>query len=537
MFAWLRPRESLEEGEVARGLRSLLFDGMASQAMGVLTSGAFLVAFALLLGASNKAIGLLAAIGPFAQALQIPAVFLVDRLRVRKAVVVLGSFLSRSAWVLIALVPFAVPEEYRLTVFLVALFAFFGLGAISTCAFSSWMRDLVPESTMGSYFAKRLAGAIAVGAGLSLLAGFGVDLYRQHFPEREIAVYSILFGLGTVFGMVGLWFLGRVPEPRMTAAPTQGFLATLARPFRDRGFRTLLVFLGTWNFAITLAAPFFAVYMLRRLELRMGYIISLAVLSQLVNVAFLRIWGRLADRFTNKSVLTVSGPLFLVSIVLWPFLTMPEPHALTVPLLVVIHVLAGMSSAGVTLCAGNIALKAAPRGTATAYLATNALTSGLAATVGPLLGGLTADWFANRELSLTLRWATLTDGAAAFELPAISLRGLDFLFILSFVLGLYAIHRLLAVKEAGEVEERVVMSEFYGEVRKMAQHVSNVPGLRYLTVFPYERVKDAIGAIRPRDDAELESPEAPPRGEGEGQALGKDEAGREEGEPPGQEGP
>jgi len=45
-------------------------DGVASQAMGVLTGGAFLIAFAIKLGASNFVIGLLAAIGPLSQLLQ-----------------------------------------------------------------------------------------------------------------------------------------------------------------------------------------------------------------------------------------------------------------------------------------------------------------------------------------------------------------------------------------------------------------------------------------------------------------------------------
>ena len=70
-------------------------------------------------------------------------------------------------------------------------------------------------------------------------------------------------------------------------------------------------------------------------------------------------------------------------------------------------------------------------------------------------------------------------------LPAISLKGLDFLFIGSFLVGLYAMHRLLAVRETGEVEERIVMTELYAEVRKSVRHVSNVAGVRHLTYFPY----------------------------------------------------
>ena len=233
--------------------------------------------------------------------------------------------------------------------------------------------------------------------------------------------------------------------------------------------------------------------MLKRLGMSIAAVLALSVLSQVFNVLFFRVWGRLADRFSNKSVLMVSGSLFVISIILWPFLTMPEEHVLTIPLLVVIHVLTGVSTAGVTLCSANIALKSAPYGKATAYLASNALVNGLAATAAPILAGIAADWFSTKELSLAFRWISLESGAKPFEIPAFDLRGLDFLFVIAFLLGQYALHRLLAVKEEGEVEEDVVVNELYGQVRKAVRHVSNVAGLRQLTYFPYAILKE----IRP----------------------------------------
>ena len=94
MLRWLQPQDQIEEWQVQSGLRMLLCDGACSQAMGAFTGGAVLVAFAVLLGASNLVIGLLAAVGPLTQILQIPAVFLVDRTGVRKVLVVLSSLLS-----------------------------------------------------------------------------------------------------------------------------------------------------------------------------------------------------------------------------------------------------------------------------------------------------------------------------------------------------------------------------------------------------------------------------------------------------------
>ena len=190
---------------------------------------------------------------------------------------------------------------------------------------------------------------------------------------------------------------------------------------------------------------------------------------------------------------------------------MPEPHFLTIPLLVVIHALAGISAAGVGLCSGNIALKAAPKGSATAYLATNALIAGIAAALAPILAGIIGDGLADQELSLTFRWATIERGSEAFVLPAISLRGLDFLFILSFVFGLYAVHRLLAVEEHGEVEESVVISELYAQARRVVRTISTVEGLRQLPLFPYEKLKQML--VRKKDDEQ--------RNQADGNATGQ----------------
>ena len=491
MIEWLRPQDQVAEPDVDRGLKMLLIDGMCSQVMGVLTGGAFLVAFAMLLGASNTVIGLFAAVGPLTQILQIPAIFIVDKTRLRKTLVVTSSFLSRLTWLAVAVMPWVVPAEQRVSVLLICLFLYFGLGTLSGCAFNSWMRDFVPEKIMGSYFAKRFAIATAIGAVLTLMAGVGVDFGNKLLPTRT-AVYSILFVVGGAAGLVGLYFLGRIPEPRMTAEPTRGLFRVLFQPFSEHNFRKLLWFLASWNFAVNLAAPFFVVYMIARLQMSMAWVLGLSVLSQMTNVFFFQLWGRLADRFSNKSVLGVSGPLFILSILIWPFTTMPEKHFLTVPLLVIIHALAGMSTAGVTLCASNIALKAAPRGKATAFLATNALVSGIAATLAPILAGLAADRFAREELTLGLRWSSMASGAARFELTGINLRGLDFLFVLAVLFGLYALHRLIVVREEGEVEEKIIVAQLFRETRKAVRHISNVGGLRQLTYFPYSRLKELI---------------------------------------------
>ena len=94
-----------------------------------------------------------------------------------------------------------------------------------------------------------------------------------------------------------------------------------------------------------------------------------------------------------------------------------------------------------------------------------------------------------------------------FDLSALSLKGLDFLFVIAVLFGIYAMHRLLAVREEGEVEEKVILSQLYGEVRKAVRHVSNVAGLRQQYYFPFsklEQVAEADSASRAATDEQRE---------------------------------
>ena len=119
----------------------------------------------------------------------------------------------------------------------------------------------------------------------------------------------------------------------------------------------LIVFLSTWSFAANLAAPFFAVYMLKSLGYSLTAVVILTTASQLSNLAAVSLWGNLIDRFSNKAVLRYSAPLFLLCDLAWTFTGLPWTAPVVFYLLLAIHVLMGVATAGVALASGNIAMK------------------------------------------------------------------------------------------------------------------------------------------------------------------------------------
>jgi MFS family permease len=472
---------ALDEEKVEAGLRGVLKDGIATQAMGTLTTGPFLVAFALQMGGSNFAVGLLAAIPFLTQLFQVPAVFLVEAVRRRRGICIIGESVSRLSLLVVAAAAFAPKGETAVALLVIGLFLHASFGAVAGCSWNSWMRDFVPQQRLGAVFAKRLLMAAALSALLSFLGGAFVDAWSRLVTLERGFAYAVLVLIGAACGALGIKFVGAIPEPPMPQTTSVGLLPMLRRPLADPNFRRLMTFLGTWNLAVNLAAPFFTVFMLTTLHMDMTSVMVMSVISLVPNVLLIGVWGRYADRFSNKTILAVCGPMFILAIFAWTFVTFPEKHRYTMHMLVAIHLLMGIATAGVTLASGNIGLKLAPKGEATAYLALLSLVNALAAGVAPIFGGLFADFFAQRELALVMQWFSPERSATV---PILILRHWGFFFIFATLVGLFSLYRLRAVREAGEVEERVILQELMLEARRSIRNLSTVSGLRALASFP-----------------------------------------------------
>jgi len=476
-------KDQLNDDDIQSGLRTFMKDALATQMMNTLTASTFIVAFALLLGASNFIIGLLASIPLLAQLIQIPAIQLVETYRIRRAIYVYAATTSRVFLLGLVIIPFIIPFSGAI-IFLILVLLFRAVfAAVSTCSWNSWMHDIVPQESLGDFFSKRMALATILAIPLGLVSGFYIDYLSLVSPDTVLFGFSIIFLLGFCAGLIGVYFISKISEPKINPPSKESrFFKRLKIPFEDTNFKHLIYFLAPWNFAVNLAAPFFTVYMLILLQLPILYIIIFAVISQITSLAFLRIWGRLSDQMSNKSVLGLSGTLLIFSIFGWTFTTLPTAHLLSVSLLVLIHILIGISTAGVTLASGNIILKLSPKGKGTIYLSATSIINSLAAGVAPILGGILVDIFIFTEFSLNLSWISPTFGLI---IPIISIRYYDFLFIIAFFIGLYSIHRLAYVKEVGEVKRREVLHALVSEVRNSTRQLSFLRGLRNLFHIPF----------------------------------------------------
>ncbi|KXH69874.1 MAG: hypothetical protein AM326_04950 [Candidatus Thorarchaeota archaeon SMTZ-45] len=498
------PKPPLTSEETDRALAKMVKQGIAAQVKTTFTESVFLVGFALLLQAPNIVIGILAAIPSVTQLLQIPSIFLLEKYRNRRQLNTYTQLGNRFGILLMALIPFIAIGEIGLLLLIGAMFIQSVFTAIGSPSWNSWMRDLVPPDRLGRFFSTRMAltGLVAIVASLS--GGFFISNWLAYIDPSDmvgqLSTYSVLFFIAFLFGMMAIYYTRTTPEPPMHSRHEElSFAQLLAEPFQNENYRNLMIFSAVWSLSTSFASPFFTVYLLdvNILGLEVVFVAGLVALTQLTSVIFLRLWGRLADRFSNKSILQVTLPFFIIGTFLWTFSSIARNYGVLIPLIILIHIFNGFSAAGVNLSSNNIGLKLAPRGESATYLAARGSIIAVTGAIAPVIAGLLADLFAHHTIEFSLSW--LIDGELFTLIPAYRLSGIDFLFVISSIIGIYAIHRIALVKEEGEVEEKVVIDALIAETRRNVRTVSTVDGLRHTFEAPLKVTRRGRRKKKPAD--------------------------------------
>jgi len=450
-----RPSENLTDQQVESGLKLVVKDGLATEAMASLAGGAFLVAFALKMGATNFQIGLLAALPTIANIFQLVSIWLVQRYNNRRAIAVIASVFARSPLFIIALLPFLVSPATGLKVLVFLLFIHYFIGSVSGMSWNSWMKDMIPEKVLGSFYSHRNRLTQIVSVTLSIAVALMLDYVRTNYADKEVMAYSIMFLIAGVFGFLGTYFLSKVPEPKSHLV-NENIFKLVKKPLKDKNFRKFLVFNSFWAFSLNFATPFFTIYLMKTIQLPLSYIIGLGVLNQVSGIVFVKLWGRYSDKYSNKTIIRICAPVYIACIFAWTFTTLPSVHIFTIPLLVIIHVFMGISMAGINLGLHNIGIKLAPKGEAIIYMSARTMIISLFPAIAPLIGGLMADFFASHQLSWILQWKSPT---GISMVPIFELQAWDFFFVISGSLAIFSLRKLRIVKEEGEVDKEVMMNE------------------------------------------------------------------------------
>lgn len=471
----LKPSPQLTEQQVQTGLKQVIKDGLTAEAMVCFTGGTFLMSMAVLMNATNFQIGLLTSLPIFTNIFQLLSIWLVQRYNNRRAIMVVCSFIARTPLFAIGLLPFLFSGGTSIKVLLFMLSFHYLFGSIAGASWSSWMKDLVPEKMMGSYFGRRRRMMLILNTVLSVLLAMTLDYVKAWYPQYELTAYAVMFLVGGLCGMLGVWALARTPEPQ-SFLPKENLLKLFSKPLRNRNFRKLMVFQSAWTFACSICTPFFAVFMMKTMGLPLSYIIGLGLVSQLSTICSIQMWGKNADRFSNKTIIAIAAPLFVGCILGYLFVAQAESRAMVLGLLTLIHILGGFSLAGITLALDNFGMKLAPREEAIVFISTRNIVVALIGALAPMLGGWLADVLANQSITLSL--------PVLGGITLLHLQGWSFLFLAGGLLAVASLRLLYHVSEEGETARPEAVGHMRVAFRASVQEKWNREALRSLIYYP-----------------------------------------------------
>ena len=376
------------DDRVARTLRLSVYDGVGYSVM-VGAGESYFVPWAIFLGASNGVLGALVAFPQLIGSLsQLATEWLIRLARSRRRLVLWCVSLQALTFVPIFGLTWC-PAHWRSAVLVTSVCAYWTFQLVAAPAWSSWLGDLVPSAHRGAYFGRRSRVMQLATFGSMLLAGLALTEFRDH--RAAWWGFAAIFGLSLLARLVSFALLWMQHESTAATAPDQSAWLSLRRTFENPPRRRLVLYLSSMSFAVYVAAPYFAPFMLRTRGgggLAWSYatftlVTGIAVLSKFV---FLPLWGRAADRFGARRCLVLSGWLIVALPLPW-LVPATWPKAQLVVLLLA-QVWSGLAWAGHELCSFTFLLESAPAAERTRLAAAMSMANGIMLFAGASLGAL-----------------------------------------------------------------------------------------------------------------------------------------------------
>ncbi|MCX8175336.1 MAG: MFS transporter [Candidatus Micrarchaeota archaeon] len=370
--------EGLSDKERKSSMRLITAEGMAYSAMAG-SGDAYVSAAAVALGASNFYIGTLTALPHFVGALfQFGSLSALRIAKNRKMLVMIGCLLQALTWlpVVAALVW---PSE--ISVELIILFFSLGSGfsLFINPAWSSWVSDIVPENERARYFANRNRLMQFTLFAVTFLAGVALNWLEVSIGARLAFAVAFFFAFLARFSTVFLhWKTADVKyEIQLIKEIGMKHLFLLPAYRHELWF---LWFVALMSFAVQFASPFFTPYILENLNYdvgTLGVLTAVAVLAKIVSFPY---WGKIIDRFGNRTALIACA--YAAPFV--PFLWLLSGNFW---MLVLFQLYSGFVWSGYDLAVFNYALSLVSRELRPSFMSKYNIFSGVFYAAGALAGG------------------------------------------------------------------------------------------------------------------------------------------------------
>ena len=194
--------------------------------------------------------------------------------------------------------------------------------AMSGPAWFSWMGDIINEKDRGKYFAKRNIITSIVAIITTLMSGFLLDYFKAN--NELFLGFAIFFFIAMTFRLSSRELFKKQYEPKIKLEKEYYFsFLEFIKKMRSNNFGRFTIFRTTLSLTVQIAAPFFAVYMLR--DLGFSYLtFTIVILSPTIfGLLVAPLWGRFSDKYGNYQVMKITSIGVGIIPLLWLFTRTP----------------------------------------------------------------------------------------------------------------------------------------------------------------------------------------------------------------------
>lgn len=420
-----KPGRPITKDAIRTSLRASTIDSAFAAVYTITTSGVLLSNFLVELHASPVAIGMLTSIPMLVNLIQPVGAYLSERITSRFQYSLWTNGPARLVWIilLLGIVAFSwgLVNSQQLVILTLGILVVSSLSnGLGGASWLSWMAQIVPRRLRGRYFGLRNSVASLTNLICVPLAGLAISKWYS----GAIQGYGVVVFVGILAAIISLgcqYFQVDINPQQQNTLPDQisenkalsieaidrdlpntentetksdlalsGDSSSGKSIFKDFNFLMFLLYFGLWAFAVNLGAPFFNYYLLDTLDIDVSWVAIYGSLRAGATLVMLILWGKLADKIGNRPILLIVGLVLALTPLLWLLVgNSPLDIWVWLPLL---HILLGITWAGIDLCNNNIQLGIAPAKHQAIYFAIAAAVAGVSGALGTTIGGFVAQF-------------------------------------------------------------------------------------------------------------------------------------------------
>ena len=293
----------------------------------------------------------------------IPGAMIIDSAKDKLKTTLLVNFLSRSFFLLYALVPF-LPKEFQA----ISLVILMGLRnapeAIWGIGYQSLVADVFPINKLNSIIGTRNKFNSLLTIGATFILGAYLTL-NEKINIDQILLYKILFIFTFAVGIIEVMQYRKFSFETIPTQKTESFgkkllntIKTLPKQTRYIKYcTTVIIFYLGWQ----MAQPLYSIYQLDVLKANAAWVGYFNITSTVVQFLTTSMWMKFADKFGNRTIMGICMSLMALSPFVYSIST-------TLPMLLAMMLIVGSGMSGTITLLFNELIGVCPDENRTLYI-------------------------------------------------------------------------------------------------------------------------------------------------------------------------